>query len=137
MSFPLNMLVATIFSMIHLLLSFSLKFNQSYQKIFRLYSVLINVIFLVFLAGFSVFLGATASNQGINLFLNGLSSLYFLLILPLSLLMLILFRRITMSADIDPPALKYLLLIFVSLGLIGLVLIGYSIFIYSFYGFAP
>ncbi len=137
MSFPLNIFVAGILSAIHLLISFSLRFNRPYQKIFRMYSVLINVIFLVFLAGFSFFLGATASNQGINLFLNGISSLYFLLFFPLSILILVLFRQFIMTADIDPKALKYVLIIFVSIGLIGLLFFGYSIFVYTFYGFAP
>ena len=100
-------------------------------------SVLINVIFLVFLTVFSVFLATTASNEGINLFLNGLSSFYFLLFLPLGILILVLFRKFIMTADIDPRALKYVLIIFVSIGLIGLLFIGYSIFIYTFYGFAP
>lgn len=137
MSFPLNMFVAGILSAIHLLLSYSLKFNRSHQNIFRMYSVLINMIFLVFLIVFSVFLTITASNQGINLFLNGLSTFYFLLFLPLGILILVLFRKFIMTADIDPRALKYVLIIFAGIGLIGLLFIGYSIFIYTFYGFAP
>lgn len=137
MSFPLNLFVAGILSAIHLLLSYSLKFKRSYQNIFRMYSVLINVIFLVFLTVFSVFLATTASNEGINLFLNGLSTFYFLLFLPLGILILVLFRKFIMTADIDPRALKYVLIIFAGIGLIGLLFIGYSIFIYTFYGFAP
>lgn len=137
MAFPLNMFVASILSAIHLLISFSLRFTQPFQNRFRRYVVLINLIYLVFLAGFSFFLQANIANQGIMIFLNGLMTLYLLLFIPLGFAVILFLSQSLMRADIRPQLLKYILMLFMSAGIIGLILLGYPAFIFTFYGFAP
>lgn len=83
MLFPLNIVVAVVISAIHVLISFGLKLPSKYKKKFRIYSVVVNLIFIVFLLGFSLFFKTSLPNQGINIYFNGLSTLYFLLFIPL------------------------------------------------------
>ena len=79
MQFPLNIVVAVVISAINVLISFGIKLSSKYKKQFRIYSVVVNVIFIVFLSGFSIFFKTSLHNQGINIYYDGLAILYFLL----------------------------------------------------------
>lgn len=137
MLFPLNIVVAVVISAIHVLISFGLKLPSKYKKKFRIYSVVVNLIFIVFLLGFSLFFKTSLPNQGINIYFNGLSILYFLLSIPLGVVLILLFRKLIMNADIYLVFLKYVIIIGAIIILTGIIAIGYILFILTFYGFAP
>ena len=111
MLFPLNIVVAVVISAIHVLISFGLKLPSKYKKKLRIYSVVVNLIFIVFLLGFSLFFKTSLPNQGINIYFNGLSTLYFLLFIPLGAVLILLFRKLIMNADIYLVFLKYVIII--------------------------
>lgn len=137
MLFPLNIVVAVVISAIHILISFGLKLPSKYKKKLRIYSVVVNLIFIVFLLGFSLFFKTSLPNQGINIYFNGLSTLYFLLFIPLGAVLILLFRKLIMNADIYLVFLKYVIIIGAIVIFTGLITIGYILFILTFYGFAP
>lgn len=137
MQFPLNIVVAVGISAIHVLISFGLKLPSKYKKQFRIYSVVVNLIYIVFLLGFSIFFKTSLPNQGINIYYNGLATLYFLLFIPLGVVLLLLFRKLIMNADIYLVFLKYVIIIGAIVILTGIIVLGYILFILTFYGFAP
>ena len=137
MQFPLNIVVAVVFSAIYVLISFGLKLPSRYKKQFRIYSVVVNLIFIVFLFGFSIFFKTSLPNQGINVYYNGLATLYFLLFIPLGVVLILRFRKLIMNADISLFFLKYVMIIGAIIILTGLIVLGYTLFILTFYGFAP
>ncbi|GAB2500065.1 hypothetical protein GCM10008929_20780 [Alkalibacterium psychrotolerans] len=136
MQFPLNIVVAVVISALHVLISFGLTLPSKYKKEFRIYSVVVNLIFIVFLLGFSIFFKTSLPNQGINIYYNGLATLYFLLFIPLGVILLLLFRKLIMNADIYLVSLKYVILIGTIVILTGIIALGYPLFILTFYGFA-
>lgn len=137
MQFPLNIVVAVVISATHVLISFGLKLPSKYKKQFRIYSVVVNLIFIVFLLSFSIFFKTSLPNQGINIYYNGLATLYFLLFIPLVVVLILLFRKLTMNADIYLVFLKYVIIIGAIVILTGIIALGYTLFILIFYGFAP
>ncbi|MDN6731612.1 MAG: hypothetical protein L0L39_05460 [Atopostipes suicloacalis] len=132
-----TIIIAIIISGIHLIISFSLKLAEKYKKSIRIYSVLINLAFLGLLIGFYIFSKTSSANLGIDFYLNALVSLYFLLFLPLELVLLGIFSKWIMKADIYSKFLKYTLIAGNAVLLASLLLLGYPIFILTFYGFAP
>ena len=74
MQFPLNIFVAVVISAIHVLVCFALRLPSKYKKQFRIYSVAVNLIFIVFLLGFSIFFKTSLPTQGINIYYNGLAT---------------------------------------------------------------
>ena len=92
-------IVAIIISALHILLSFNLKLPNKYKNAFRLYSIVVNVIFIGFLVIFSTFLSIS---QNIGTYYNGLATLYFLLFVPLGIVLLLLFSNLIKRADIEP-----------------------------------
>lgn len=137
MQFPLNIVVAVVISVIHILISFGLKLPSTYKKQFRVYSVVVNLLFIVFLLGFSIFFKTTLPNLGINIYYNGLATMFFLLFIPLGVVLILLFRKLIMNADIYLLFLKYMIIVGAIIILIGIITLGYSLFILTFYGFAP
>ena len=137
MPFPLNIIVAVAISTIYVLISFVLKLPSKYKKQFRVYSVVVNLIFIVFLLGFSIFFKISLPNQGINIYYNGLATLYFLLFIPLGIVLILFSRKLIMNADIYLILLKYVIIIGSIVILTGIIAIGYILFMLTFYGFAP
>lgn len=137
MPFPLNIVVAVIISAIYSLISFGLKLPSKYKTQFRIYSVVINLIFIVFLLGFSLYFKISLPNQGITIYYNGLATLYFLLFIPLEVVLILLFRKLIMNADIYLVFLKYAIIIGAIVILTSIFALGYALFILTFYGFAP
>lgn len=137
MQFPLNIVVAVVISAIYVLISFGLKLPSKYKKQFRIYSVVVNLIFIVFLLAFSIFFKTSLPNQGINIYYNGLATLYFLLVIPLGVILILLFRKLIMNADIYLVFLKYVIIIGAIAILTGIIAIGHILFMLTFYGFAP
>lgn len=137
MQFPLNIVVAVVISAIYVLISFGLKLPSKYKKQFRIYSVVVNLIFIVFLLGFSIFFKTSLPNQGINIYYDGLATLYFLLFIPLGVVLILLFRKLIMNADIYLVFLKYVIIIIAIVVLTGIIAIGNILFMLTFYGFAP
>ena len=137
MQFPSNILVALIISIICVSISFVLKLPNKYKKSFRTYSVVINLIFIVFLLAYSIFFKTSLPNQGISLYYNGLAALYFLLVIPLGVTLILLFRKFVMNADIYLVSLKYVINIGAIVIISGIIALGYILFMLTFYGFAP
>ena len=128
---------AVIISAIYSLISFGLKLPSKYKTQFRIYSVVINLIFIVFLLGFSLYFKTSLPNQGITIYYNGLATLYFLLFIPLEVVLILLFRKLIMNADIYLVFLKYAIIIGAIVILTSIFALGYALFILTFYGFAP
>lgn len=137
MQFPLNIIVAVVISIVCVSISFGLKLPNKYKKPFHLYSVVVNLIFIVFLLGFSLFFKTSSPNQGISLYYNGLATLYFLLFIPLGVILILLFRKFVMSTDIYLISLKYVISIGAIVIISGIIALGYILFMLTFYGFAP
>ena len=137
MQFPLNIFVAVVISAIHVLVCFALRLPIKYKKQFRICSVVVNLIFIVFLLGFSLFFKTSLPTQGINIYYNGLATLYFLLFIPLGVVLILLFRKLIMSADIYLVFLKCVIIIVFTAILTGIIALGYILFMLTFYGFAP
>ena len=137
MQFPLNIFVAVVISAIHVLVCFALRLPSKYKKQFRIYSVAVNLIFIVFLLGFSIFFKTSLPTQGINIYYNGLATLYFLLFIPLGVVLILLFKKLIMNADIYLIFLKYVIIIGAIVIMIGIIALGYILFMLTFYGFAP
>lgn len=137
MQFPLNIIVAVVISVIYVLFTFSLKLPSKYKKPFRNYSIGVNFIFIAFLLGFSIFFNTSLLNQGITVYYNGLAALYFLLFIPLGVVLILLSKKLIMNADIYLVSLKYVIFIGAIVILAGIIALGYILFILTFYGFAP
>lgn len=139
MEFFPNLIVALIISIIHILISFNLRLPNRYKSKFRIYSIIINLAFIIFLGAFFIisFSSLILSDQGVNIYLNGLSALYFGLAVPLGIAIVCRFYIWIMHADIQPTPLKYIVMIIFFTILTGLIYLGYSPYIFFFYGFAP
>ena len=137
MQFPSNIIVAVVISIVCVSISFGLKLPSKYKKPFHLYSVVVNLIFIVFLLAFSLFFKTSLPNQGISLYYNGLATLYFLLFIPLGVTLMLLFRKFTMNADIYLVSLKYVISIGAIVIVSGIIALGYILFMLTFYGFSP
>lgn len=138
MQFPMNVLSAVIISVIHILISFVLQFSNKYKTKFRLYSILINVSFLIFLVGFPLFFYDTISNPNVaaGIYFEGLATLYFLLFSPLILAIILLFRKWIAQLDTFSKTANVFALIGPSILLVGLGVIGYFPYMLTFYGFS-
>lgn len=136
MQFLPEFIVAIIIAAVHLLISFNLKLPDKHKNKFRLYSIVISLAFIIFLGAFS-FSSLISSDQGVNIYFNGLSALYFGLVVPLAIALAWRFYIWIVQADIQPTALKYIIMIMFFSILVGLLYVGYSLYILFFYGFAP
>lgn len=137
MQFPLNVIVALVISVIHILISFNLKLSNKYKSKFRTYSILVNIFFIMFLIGFSIFFRTSNFNEGIGIYYEGLATFYFLLFVPLLIALIFAFRKLIMNFNTYSKTIKYISLIGPCIVLVGIVVIGYIPFMLSFYGFAP
>lgn len=130
--------VAVIIAAVHLLISFKIKLPGKYKGKFQVYSILVNLSFLIFLGTFYLFYSSSPlSDQGVSIYFNSLCALYFLLFIPLGIALSLRFRTLTMQADIYSTGLKYIIIFGIVMVLAGIIFIGYSLFIFFFYGFAP
>ncbi|GEK90305.1 hypothetical protein SAMN04488100_1568 [Alkalibacterium putridalgicola] len=138
MSFPMNVPSALIISAIHILISFNLKFSKKYKNKFRIYSILVNSSFLIFLVGFPMFLydAISTPTEAAGIYFEGLATFYFLLFIPLILAMMLLFRMWLFRSDAFSKTTKYITLTGLALLLVGLGIMGYFPFMLFFYGFS-
>lgn len=134
MLFPSKIISALVLSVLHLLLSFTLKVPETYKKIVRTYSVVVNLLFIGFLISFSTFLNI---DQHIATYYNGLATLYFFLVVPLGMVVFLLVRKRMMEANLEPIFLKYILVAGAGIVEVVFLIVGYVLFILTFYGFAP
>lgn len=128
---------ALIITVLHILVSFSLKLPERYKNKFRVYSIIINLLFIVFLAGFFIYARSSSPNPGSEFYYNSLATFYILLFVPLGAVLTLLFHKVIMNADIYWAVLKYIINFGVAVVLIGAIVLGYSLFMLTFYGFAP
>ena len=129
-----NIPMALVISVLHLLLSFILKLPEKYKKMFRTYSIVVNLLFIGFFISFSMFLNI---DQYIATYYNGLATLYFCLAVPIGTVLFLLFRKWMMEADLEPILLKHILVAGMGIVEVVLLIVGYALFILTFYGFAP
>lgn len=138
MEFPPEFIGAIIIAVAHLLISFNLKLPDKYQSKFRSYSIVVSLACIIFVGIFSFSSSSLVlSDQGINIYFNGLSALYFGLTMLPGIALVWLFYRWIIHADIQPALLKYIIIIIFFAAMTGLIYLGYYPFIAFFYGFAP
>ena len=138
MQFLPEFIVAIIIAAVHLLISFNLKLPDKHKNKFRMYSLVVNLLFVASLGAFYLFVSSSPlSDQGVNIYFNGLSALYFGLVVPLAIALVWRFYIWIVQADIQPTALKYIIMIMFFSILVGLLYVGYFLYILFFYGFAP
>lgn len=137
MSFPLNVVVAVIITLIHITISFSLKLPALYKNKFRFYSVFSSLLFIAFLFGFSIYFNTSIDYENYGLYFEGLAALYLLLVVPLlATLIFLLFRWVLKLSDFSLVT-RSIAVLSPSVLLIGMGVLGYAPFMLSFYGFAP
>lgn len=136
MNLSSQFIIAITIVTVHLLTSFNLKLSDKYKNKFRMYSIIISLAFILFLAIFS-FSSLIWREQGINIYFNGLSTFYFALFAPLGIALLWCLYKWIIYADVQPTLLKYVVISIFFIMLIGLIYLGYSLFIFFFYGLAP
>lgn len=137
MFFPANLIVALILAILYIFIAFKLKFPQRLHNFFRVYSILIQTSFVLFLMIFSFFLYLTMDNSGIRLFAFGLDIFYLLITFPLA--GLIIYRLCLWLMDLDSYSIVLRLILFAIIltFFVVILFLGYSFFILLFYGFAP
>lgn len=138
MRFLPDFIVALIISAIHLLISFNLKLPNKYKSKFRIYSIVVNLLFIASLGVFYLFVSSSPlSDQGVNIYFNSLVGFYITLFIPLAIALTLHLRALIKSADIYPVFLKYVVITGFVTALVGIIYVGYPLFIFFFYGFAP
>lgn len=137
MLFPLNMIVGGLFVLMHMVISFNLKLSDTYKTIFRIYSVVSNMIFLALLGGFYLLSISSFPNFSIGIYFQGFALLYALLTIPLLITVIVLMKRWVIKLDVYSLVTRYIVITTPSLLLIALSIIGYYPFMLLFYGFAP
>ncbi len=138
MQFLPEFIVAIIIAAVHLFISFNLKLPDKYKSKFRMYSLVVNLLFVASLGAFYLFVSSSPlSDQGVNIYFNSLVAVYFTLFVPLAIALGLRLHTLIMSADIYSVFLKYVVIIGFVIVLAGIVSVGYPLFIFFFYGFAP
>lgn len=134
MLFSSKGIAAIVLSLVHILISFLVRLPERYKNNFRVYAVAVNLLFIGFLLSFPFLFDL---NHHFGTYYNGLATLYFLLIVPLGAALLWSIRNTIMKADIEPFFLKLILIFGALIVAVGLIVLGYALFILTFYGFAP
>ena len=100
--FPSNLIVALVSAIIYIIICFKLNFPEKYRKAFRIYSIIIQVSFFVFLVFFSLFIHSTQDNSGLVFFSYGLDIFYTLIALPLLTTLIYLISKWFMTLNDYP-----------------------------------
>ncbi len=137
MLFPLNIIVAGLIAVVHTIISFSLNIPATYKTKFRTCMVLINLIFLLVVGGFSLFSRSSFPNIEIGTYFDVFAALYVLLSFPLMVALIVLLKNWVMKIDSFSLVTRYIVIGTPSIIIISLSIIGYYPFMLAFYGFAP
>lgn len=135
MFFPTNVIVALIASLIYIFIAF--KLPGKYKSIFRFYSIFIQVSFILFLIVYPLFIRTQTDNTNLYIYLYGLDIFYNLIALPLLSLLIYYTSKWFKNVEGFPKLMTYLIFFIVLVFLIALAAIGYNLFIFIHYGFAP
>ena len=135
MFFPTNVIVALIAAFIYIFIAF--KLPGKYKRIFRFYSIFIQVGFILFLIVYPLFIRTQKDNVNFYIYSYGLDIFYNLIALPLLSLLIYYTDKWFKNVEGFPKLVTYLIFFIVLIFLIALVAIGYNLFIFIHYGFAP
>lgn len=124
-------------AILYILIAFSLRLPVKYKKKVRIYSVAVSLLFVALVVGFSLYSDYSTANQGIAFYYDGLAASYFSMFVPLGALMILMFSKVVMNADIYLNSLKYSITFGTAVVMLGAIVLGYSLFMLTFYGFAP
>ena len=105
MFFPANVIVALIAALIYIFIAF--KIPGKYKTIFRFYSIFIQVLFIIFLLVFPLFMSAARARTYFSIFAYSLDIFYFLLYFPLLSLVVYYTRKWFMNVEGFPKTVKY------------------------------
>lgn len=138
MAFPQNIFIAIILA---LLTSFTIyKIYNAKHWLFK-YMMIINSIYIMFL--FTASLSSEFVNSfGPNVFSSLFIVFYMLIFIPFYIPLGYFILKKVLSYEWDSKGLTYFIAVIwsftvIALSLIALFIIGFYVFIYSFYGFAP
>ncbi len=137
MSFSFEFPVAIVIAVIHIIISFSLNVSTKYKTVFRIYSILVSLSFIIFYIGFPMFFYDIISDQTASrgIYFEGLAYSYLLLFLPLIVTAIVIFGQWIMKQESFSKPTKYIALTGPSLLLAGLGIMAYYPFMLFFYGF--
>ncbi len=135
MFFPTNVIVALIASLIYIFIAF--KLPGKYKNIFRFYSIFIQVSFILFLIVYPLFIRTQTDNTNLYIYLYGIDIFYNLIALPLLSLLIYYTSKWFKNVEGFPKLMTYLIFFIVLVFLIALAAIGYNLFVFIHYGFAP
>ena len=135
MFFPANVIVALIAALIYIFIAF--KIPGKYKTIFRFYSIFIQVLFIIFLLVFPLFMSAARARTYFSIFACSLDIFYFLLYFPLLSLVVYYTSKWFINVEGFPKTVKYFIFLIILIFLIALTLMGYILFVFTHYGFAP
>lgn len=142
MFFPLNFLIGIILAIIYCWIFFKLTLPKWVKRKLLVYAITIQISFLTFFLyslhfTSSLVLGSNEKFRRFEIFSYGLIFFYFLIYVPLFLALAYVIYKKVMSL-LDYSLLTRYLVILISLSLIfGLLFLGFYVFIFFFYGFAP
>lgn len=137
MFFPTNLIVALIIAIVYIFISFKIELPEKYKKKFRIYSIVIHTSFIAFLVIFALFISSTLDNTGLVIFSYGLDLFYVLIALPLLIVLTYLIGKWIIGLKDFSIVIRYIVLFIILTLLIGVTIISYIAFIFTFYGFAP
>ena len=131
MQFPLNVIVSIILMFI---LNYFIYRIYIKRHLILKYTISISILFIVFLI---VFTGILNTMNYINMFSYGIDIFYGLISVPFLGAVLIYSVKKIQSINWYPKWSKYLILIMSILINIVVLIVGYYLFVFIFYGFAP
>ena len=135
MFFPANLIVALVAALIYIFIVF--KLPGKYKNSFRFYSIFIQVSFILFLIIYPLFSRTQTDNTNLYIYSYGLDIFYILIMLPLLSFLIYYMSKWFKSVEGYPKLFTYLIFFIVLVFLIALTVIGYNLFIFIHYGFAP
>lgn len=111
-------------------------FLGKYQKLIRLYSITVQLLFILFFSFFSFYFIRTSNNSDIELFFNGLTFFYAAMLLPLWGTLFFAFHKWRQQMELF-KGFRFLLWLSVLTLSLFLTFLGYVLFTFFYYGFAP
>lgn len=135
MFFPANLMVALFAALIYIFIAF--KLPGKYKNSFRLYSIFIQASFVFFLIIYQLFISTRIDNSNLYIYSYGLDIFYVLIMLPFLSLLIYYISKWFINIEGFSTFIKYLILFIILAFLIFLAAIGYVLFIFIHYGFAP
>ncbi|WP_208559415.1 hypothetical protein [Marinilactibacillus kalidii] len=137
MLFSSSIISALVVSLIYLAIAFSLNLPAPYKKRYRTYSVFISGLFLLFLIGIDFYSQRAANYDIAGPLFAGVAFSYFMMFIPLFVAIFTTFLLWIKNITAYSVIVRFIVLVVIAIFLAGIGLLGYPLFILTFYGFAP